>query len=1158
MKRCLISILAFLLSFCAWTQELRQFSIADTLKLDSLSIRESSFQLFINNQVINPNFYTLDWKKATLYLKTDTFHKSYPNATSLQAKFSTWPIDFSKTYQLRPIQKSTPNTPNPYIVEIADLADEPFFQTDGLEKSGNISRGITLGNTQSLAMQSAMNIQLSGQIADNVTIRAAISDENVPLQPEGTTQRIADYDRVFIELGIGKQKIIAGDFILNKPDAYFMNFFKKGQGLQIQTYIPNTSIFSKNAPAGHMQVQASGAIARGKFAQNSFNGIEGNQGPYRLTGANGENFIVVLSGTERVFIDGKQLVRGRENDYIIDYNTAEITFTARQLITKDRRIVVEFEYSERNYGRVMYHINHEWTIGKFQSRINFFTEQDLKNQSLQQNLTPAQIQLLQQIGDQSQLAIAPAVTLVDFNPNEILYKAIDSIISGDSIRIYKYSTHPDSARYRVFFSQVTQGNGDYEMIQNSANGKVYRFVGAGNGNFIAAVKLVPPTTQRMLTWGMTWKAHKNFKIETELAYSNFDQNSFSKIDNKDDNGYAYKVQFIYHKNIPNPKNLPRSIKWNLSYEQVEKTFQPIVRWRNVEFARDINTKLIDVQGNEFIPSFNLEYNGSANSKLIFQIYAFIKGNNYKVLKNELSYRLNKNNWNIDTWASSLFSGGLIQTQFHRQKSTINKQIGQHIKIGLVGETEYNLLRKDSIETASYMFNDWEIYIGSPDAHKWKWKVYYRPRLDHRFLNQDLRFAALGQNLGLELASQINKFQNVSLLFNYRDFKKKNDQIILESDNTQSATARIEYNAQILKQSIQINTFYELGSGLENKRDYSFIQVNNGQGTHYWDLQLDFNGNGVPDLDEFQEAQFVGQGNYIKVLVPSLEYVKTYNTQFNQNLFFKFPSSFKRGKTWQKILYKFSNQTVYRISKKTQNPALDKVINPFAASFSDTTLQYLNYSFRNTFYFNRNEGKWGLDIEYRDIRGKSLLTNGVDSRQDEAWQIRNRLNITRAITWLLKADKGNKRYNSEFLRNRNYSVAYYQAENKFTYQKETKWRVSASYLFQYKENKAQIYSDFGGEIARVHNTGIEAHMNFLKQGMLSGKFNVVMIDFNGALNTNLSYEMLNGLATGLNATWNLNIQQNIGKNLQASFLYEGRAGKNIFPGHFGSMQLRAYF
>src|SRR5690606_35505578 len=108
---------------------------------------------------------------------------------------------------------------------------------------------------------------------------------------------------------------------------------------------------------------------------------------------------------------------GRENDYIIDYNTAEITFTARQLITKDRRIVVEFEYSERNYGRVMYHINHEWAIGKFQSRINFFTEQDLKNQFLQQNLTPAQIQLLQQIGDQSQLVIAPAVTLVDFNPN---------------------------------------------------------------------------------------------------------------------------------------------------------------------------------------------------------------------------------------------------------------------------------------------------------------------------------------------------------------------------------------------------------------------------------------------------------------------------------------------------------------------------------------------------------------------------------------------------------------------------------------------------------------------------------------------------------------------------------------------------------------------
>ena len=75
------------------------------------------------------------------------------------------------------------------------------------------------------------------------------------------------------------------------------------------------------------------------------------------------------------------------------------------------RINVEYQYTDRNYTRfVTYggatHETEKWNIGGF-----LYSENDVKNQPLQQNLSEEQVAVLQNAGDDLSMMNAPSAYL---------------------------------------------------------------------------------------------------------------------------------------------------------------------------------------------------------------------------------------------------------------------------------------------------------------------------------------------------------------------------------------------------------------------------------------------------------------------------------------------------------------------------------------------------------------------------------------------------------------------------------------------------------------------------------------------------------------------------------------------------------------------------
>jgi len=1152
---CFLCIIFFLLLPLVYSQTVNNIRFkkiklyGNTIRIDTLSMVPNSFIVSdASGKLIDTSDYTIDYAGALLYFKNPI----YTNGT-ISVQYRVFPLDFSKVYYHKNFSETLKkDSTDNYGLFIINKNKAPDLWGFGeLNKSGSISRGISFGNNQDVFVNSSLNLQLSGKLSEEIELLAVITDQNIPVQPEGNTQQIQEFDKVFIQLSDSKTKLIAGDFEMQQPKSYFMHFQKKSQGVLLSTGLKT----SKKSDSNNKTNITSGlALSKGKFSRNQISGIEGNQGPYQLSGNDNELYIIIIAGTEKVYVDGELLLRGQENDYIIDYNLAQLKFTPNRQITKDNRIVVEFEYTDINYTRTLVYVGNEWTFKKSSLIMNYYNEQDLKNQPIQRDLSLQEKKLLASIGDSLHEALTYNIDSVAFNNNQVLYKMVDTL-SYDSV--FVYSVHPDSAFYSLGFTNVGFGKGNYILTNSITNGRVYKWVAPVNeqpqGEYEPVILLITPKRKQMLTLSGDYYINKKTRLFIESAFSNHDVNLYSSRNKEDNNGFALKMT-VSNKQKVFKKN---SSDWNfiteISTEITDKRFLPIERFRSVEFDRDWNLSGQKIIENEYLSGMKLSLVDKSNKNVSYQFLYFYKGEAYKAYRNLFSLNQNYSNYYL-TFDGSLLKSESINynSDYFKQKSSLVKKI-KFLSIGIKEEQEINKIRlatNNILAANSFSFFQGDVFVSNPDSSVLEYLVFYKRRYDWLPANDSLKLSTLGESYGFSTEVYNSNNSSLSLSSSYRNLMIL-DTLLARDEASKSLVSKVELFTSIWKEFIKTSVFYEISSGREIKKEFSYLEVAAGQGVYSWS---DYNENGIKELNEFEVAVFQDKANYIRIFIPTDESIKTYSNQYNQTIAINPSAILDKKKKINKLLCRFYYSAALNIDRKLTDNNKGKAYNPFSARINDSIMVSVNSNFKNTLFFNRNSPVFGIDFNYQQSKNRILLINGFDTRYLESKGIKSRWNISKFITVFLSYQFGYKRSQSEFLKTRDYNILFSETEPTVSFQLNSIARISLIYKYTEKQNIWGMLN----EKAFHHKAGTEIKYNILSKSSLSGRVNYINIAYNAQQNTSLAFEMLEGMKTGNNYTWNLSYQRSLSDNLQLNINYDGRQSEKSKTIHVGTVQLRAYF
>ncbi len=1117
------------------THRNKKVAVADTIIVDTLSLNPVRFQINdTQGKLIDPAAYRMDFETGRLWL-SDSLRQRIDSVSIAYTRYPNFLTRKYFTFDPKLIVENTGTIDRLYSLQESNTQNI-FTPFEGLNTVGSITRGITVGNNQNAVVNSELDLQITGKLSEKVALRASIQDANIPTQQGGYSQSLDEFDQIFIELFSDDWRIRAGDVDLSNTTSYFAKFNKKVQGISLGGTLTH-------ANGSKTSAFASGALVRGVFARSEFVGTEGNQGPYKLVGPNGELFILIVSGSERVYVNGLLLERGENNDYVIDYNAGELKFNPTYPITSNMRIVVEYQYTDRSYTRFIGYGGGNFSSETLELGAYAYTESDAKNQPLQQNLSEEQVAILQAAGDDRQDMTAPSAIPDTFSENKVLYRK--EILNGTEI--FVFSNNPEDELFSVRFSLVGPNMGNYILSETSAISQIFEYVppinGVPQGNYAPIVRLTAPVQLQIGGLNGTYRPTDRTNIAFEIAGSKNDLNLFSTLDDNDNDGFAARLAAT--QNILTTADTLKIDAFG-SVDFVNRDFRTIERLYNIEFARDWN--LVNPLGNQrfLIGGAELTQPGLGGARYEFQNLDFSE--NFSGVRHVLASALKIKKLRILTNGSYLNStGDSLDSKFTRLANTTSysfKKSWVGAKVGLEDNT-VRRVASDSLTPVSQRFSEYEVFSGIGDSTGIYVSGGYQYRVNDSLRNGALKRVNTSNTYYVKSRLLNTERSQLSIFANYRELNYTNEDG--DRRDEQSLNSRILYNQSFWNGGIRSNTALETNNGVIPRQEFTYVKVDPGQGIYTWN---DYNNNGIQELEEFEVAQFQDQAEYVRILLPNQIFLRIRENKFSQILTLN-PQQWSSSTGIRKTISQFYNQTSFILDRKVRRRNEVFKINPFEDGGDDQLGLSLN--FRNILFFNRGKQRYTTSYNFISTSSTNLLTVGLQESTLQSHQ----LNFNHLFwkTWLLtlKGAVGVNESISENFPGRNYELDTYELNPKVSYLIDPQTRFDVFYQFLNKDNLLGAMENLDQQ-----KLGISfAYANAAKISV-SGEFNYIDNAFDGSAFSPVAYQMLEGLQPGTNFTWQLLFQKRITKYLDANLSYFGRKSENSKAVHTGTVQLRAFF